>query len=119
MGATSGSYAAVGEGAAASEPESTTKLNAADDAKPEKAPDGSVYWYNPRTQATAWSKETLIKRNKEFYRSVKQIPARTSKGPNGESKYWAWQMEDGQTQTAWSLQELYENLVNMGRLNSN
>ena len=88
-----------------------TSLFPEEDVKEAATSDGHVYWYNPMTFATAWKKEELIERNKKFYRRLRTVPSKTSKrGPNGETRYWAWSSETGNFDQNWDLKKLWESV---------
>jgi len=79
---------ATGDGLATS-----THLNPeADVAEAEK--DGRMYYYNSKTLATAWTRNDLVRLNREFYASVRWVQVAPF-GPDGQDMAWAWQGPGG------------------------
>ena len=71
---------------------------------------GKTYWYNPKTRASAWTAEELIKMNHDFYAGVCIVKAAPGqRGPMGQTSWFVRLGSSGKQQhQAWTLEELYE-----------
>ena len=87
-----------------------TSLSPEEDCK-EASSNKQIYWYNPRTCATAWSKEELIEMNKKFYNRIRYQQSTSNKtGANGETSYWLWTSANGLIISDWDLKGLWGQL---------
>ena len=77
--------------------------------------DTERYWYNPKTWATSWKREDLVETNKRFYERVKHLPSKSmQRGPNGETRYWAWSNKAGVFHSSWTLKDLWSLVTSKG-----
>ncbi|CAK0888410.1 unnamed protein product [Prorocentrum cordatum] len=71
---------------------------------------GQKYWFNPHTQASAWSSQQLIRMNQQFYAGLSYVPAGPGQqhGPKGELGWWVWQGADAGQHMGWTMEALWK-----------
>lgn len=110
---------AVANAAGANRPAALSQALSAEGDIAEADSDGQKYWYNPRTRACAWTRDELVKINREFYAHVTWVQGSSdARGPNGESLWWAWSNGDGTSHANWRLEDLYEKVQQTQQVNT-